>query len=100
MADADSPDDAGIVTLTLDDREVSLSVPDDADADEAAAIATVLGAHLHDQQAAAAASESEDEQPRVSQWKLAGRMKSQGKRHWPNDVKRGEEWKAAARSFY
>jgi len=89
------------VTITVDGEEVSLSLPADADAAEAAAIASAVGAHLHDRQvAAAAAAAGDDESDRVDAWKLAGRMKARGRSRWPEDVRRGEEWKASARSFY
>jgi hypothetical protein len=89
------------VTLTVDGEEVALSLPADADEAEAAAIASAVGAHLHDRQvAAAAAAAANDEPDRVDAWKLAGRMKSMGRSRWPKDVRRGEEWKASARSFY
>ncbi|WP_235853489.1 hypothetical protein [Halosimplex salinum] len=89
------------VTLTLDGDEVSLSLPANADAAEAAAIASAVGAHLHDRHVAAAAAAAEDDGPeRVDDWTLATRMKSLGRSRWPDDVRKGEEWKAAARSFY
>jgi len=111
MAETDSPGDETAatgasdgtesVTFTLDGAEVSLSIPANADSDEAAAIASVVGAHLHDRQVAAAAAAAEDDGPEeVDAWKLAGRMKARGKGRWPKSVRRGEEWKAAARSFY
>ena len=112
MAEADSrdgdeaatngaPASTESVTFTLDGAEVSLSIPANADSDEAAAIASVVGAHLHDRQVAAAAAAAEDDEPeQADAWKLAGRMKAMGKGRWPDSVRRGEEWKAAARSFY
>jgi hypothetical protein len=87
------------VTVTVDGETVSLALPDDADADEAAAIASAVGAHLHDR-AVAAASAADSGPGRADEWKLVGRMRSLGKRRWPDDVREGEEWKAAARSFY
>jgi len=88
------------VTLTLDGTEVSLSIPESADSSEAAAIASVVGAHLHDQQVAAAAAAGDDEPETVDAWKLASRMKSVGRRRWPKNVRRGEEWKASGRAHY
>nr|WP_152436424.1 hypothetical protein [Halosimplex carlsbadense] len=89
------------MTLTVDGEEVSLSIPADAGETEAAAIASAVGAHLHDRQVAAAAAAAEDDEPdSVDAWTLAGRMKSMGRSRWPKDVRRGEEWKASARSFY
>ncbi|MFB6141233.1 MAG: hypothetical protein ABEJ26_12460 [Halosimplex sp.] len=89
------------VALALEGTEVTLSLPPDADESETAAIASAVGAHLHDRQVAAAAAAAEDEESdRVDAWKLAGRMKARGRSRWPRDVRRGEEWKASARSFY
>jgi|GEM_PF-986837 len=91
------------VSVVVDGRPVSIDLPPDADSEEAAAIATAVGAHLTDRTraaAAAAASESEESSDRADKWTLAARMKSMGKRRWPDDVDRGDEWKAAARSFY
>ena len=91
------------VTVTVEGQSVSVDLPADADADEAAAIVTAVGAHLTDSAraaAAAAASANEETTDRTDQWTLATRMKGVGKRHWPDDVDRGNEWKAAARSFY
>ncbi|PSQ07979.1 hypothetical protein BRC95_03525 [Halobacteriales archaeon QS_5_68_33] len=89
------------VAVTVDGRTVEMGLPADADSDEAAVIATAVGAHLHDRaRAAAAASAGEEEPDRADEWTLAARMKAVGKRRWPDEVERGEEWKAAARSFY
>jgi len=90
------------VTVTVDGQSLSVDLPADADTDEAAAIVTAVGAHLTDRAraTAAAASASESTADRADQWTLATRMKAVGKRRWPDDVERGDEWKAAARSFY
>jgi hypothetical protein len=53
------------------------AVPDDADSDEAAAIAAVLGAHLRDE--ARAATEA-DESWVGNRWRFAGRLEGQRKR--------------------
>jgi len=67
----------------------------------AAAIASAVGAHLRDREAAAAAAAAADDEPDlVDAWTLAGRMKSVGRRRWPAEVRRGDEWKAAGRSHY
>ncbi|MFC5366389.1 acc operon protein [Salinirubrum litoreum] len=60
----------------------ALSIPDDADSDEAAAIAAVVGAHLRDQAALAAASEGEAvETWTEKKWTFAGRIDGlQGRR--------------------
>jgi hypothetical protein len=103
MSLLDAPDTAdegtdATVTVRVDDTELSLAVPDDATADEAAAIATVVGAHLTDQQRAAAAAVS-DSVELANAWTLSGKLKAQGKRRLPSQVERGDEWKAAGRSF-
>lgn len=99
--DEETPEDEATVELTVDGSPVTVALPADADRSEAAAIATAVGAHLHDRAAAAAAATSGDDEPdHADEWKLAGRMKSVGRGRWPDDVRRGEEWKAAARSFY
>ncbi|WP_436924599.1 hypothetical protein [Halosimplex amylolyticum] len=100
-ASDESTERSETVTVALDDSEVSVSIPADADETEAAAIASAVGAHLHDRQVAAAATAAADDGPeRVDAWKLASRMKARGRSRWPKEVRRGEEWKAAARSFY
>ncbi|KAB1187818.1 MULTISPECIES: acc operon protein [Haloferax] len=54
-----------------------LSIPDDADPEEAAAIAAAVGAHLHDQQVAAAAAAADDEETwNEKRWQYAGRLES------------------------
>jgi hypothetical protein len=99
--DGGSRNDTETVSISVDGEEVAVSIPADADDSEAAAIATAVGAHLHDRAVAAATAAGEDDGPDpADEWKLAGRMKSMGRRRWPDDVRRGEEWKAAARSFY
>ncbi|WP_226021332.1 hypothetical protein [Halomicrobium salinisoli] len=86
--------------VTLDGESVAVDVPDDATAAEAAAITAAIGAHLNDRRRAAAAAAARDDGPeRVDRWKLVGRLRGVGKRRAPRDVRRGEEWRAAARSF-
>jgi len=97
----DGEDEESTVELTVADSAVTVSLPPDADESEAAAIATAVGAHLRDRAAATVAAASADDEPDPADaWKLAGRMKSVGRSRWPDDVRRGDEWKAAARSFY
>jgi hypothetical protein len=88
------------VSITVEDTTASVVVPDDATRSEAAAIASAVGAHLQDRALAAAAAQQDDGPELTDEWKLAGRLRSQGKRRFPKHVERGEEWKAAARSFY
>jgi hypothetical protein len=99
--DADgTPGTGDSLTLTVGGEDVTVSLPPDADPEETAAIACAVGAHLQDRARAAAAAESDDEPETVDAWTLAGRMRSVGRSRWPDDVRQGEEWKAAARSFY
>jgi hypothetical protein len=99
----DRSDDADeAVVMGVSNGGMTVSLPPDADESEAAAIATAVGAHLtdHDRAVAAAATGSDDEGgERADPWTVAGRLKAVGKRRWPDDVARGEEWAAAARSF-
>jgi len=99
---SDGSDGSGTdgVTVAVDGEAVDLAIPADADGEEAAAIATAVGAHLHDRAVAAAAAVGDDEPERADAWTLAGRMKAVGRGRWPDDVEKGDEWKAAARSFY
>lgn len=71
----------------------SLTVPASANADETAAIAVAVGAHLRDR--AAARTAAADAPAPCDRWKLRGRL---GGRKPPREVSAGEEWKAAARS--
>jgi hypothetical protein len=81
--------------------DVSVSIPDDATEAEAAAISAAISAHITDRQrAAAAAAAAQDTVEYTDEWKLAGRLDRFGKRRRPENVERGEEWKAAARARY
>ncbi|WP_226013038.1 hypothetical protein [Halomicrobium salinisoli] len=99
-ADAAAGADEETSTVTLDGESLAVDVPDDATAAEAAAITAAIGAHLNDRRRAAAAAAARDDGPeRVDRWKLVGRLRGVGKRRAPRDVRRGEEWRAASRSF-
>ena len=99
----DSPSDDATVetTVTVDEAELTVSMPADADPTQAAAIVSAVGTHVTDQRrvAAAAAAATESVEYRDG-WTLAGRLGGFGKRRLPTDVERGEEWKAAARAQY
>lgn len=71
----------------------SFTIPASADADEAAAIAAAVGAHLRDRAAARAAAD--DTLAACDPWKLRGRLDGQNP---SREVAHGNEWKAAARS--
>lgn len=96
--DAEATDDAEKSATVPVTDDLAVSLPDDATGAESAAIAAAIGAHLTDRQRAAAASE-ERETPDADRWKLDARLRPLGRRRYPRDVERGEEWKAAARSF-
>lgn len=97
----DGPDGSGqVLNLSLDTPEIGFDVPSDATPVETAAIASAIGAHLIDERrmitdASDARSNDED----ALGWTLTGRLRSLGKRRIPRNVKKGEEWQAAARSF-
>lgn len=90
---------ANEVTLSFDDREIDVDVPDDATVSEAAAIVSTIGAHLTDQQRAAAEARASESVEYVDEWTFASRMRSLGKRRIPRHVEKGDEWKAAGRSL-
>ena len=88
------------VTLSLDERQVDVDVPDDATPSEAAAIVSIVGAHLTDRQrAAAAVARASETVEYVDEWTFTGRMRSLGRRRIPRNVEKGQEWKAAGRAF-
>lgn len=70
-----------------------------ADAAEAAALGAAVSAHLTDRQRAAAAAADRTET--VDQWRFAERLAATGQRYRrrPRSVGRGEEWRAAARTY-
>jgi hypothetical protein len=81
-------------------EDLSLSIPVDASQAEAAAISAAVSAHVTDRQRAAEATAQRPTVEYVDEWTLAGRLASVGKRRPPNNVERGDEWKAAARARY
>ncbi|MBX0323280.1 hypothetical protein EGH21_09580 [Halomicroarcula sp. F13] len=94
-------EDPETVAVTVEEGELTVSIPDDATASEAAAVTAAVGAHITDRQrAAAAAAASEQPTEYVDAWKLAGRLERFGRRRRPADVERGDEWSAAARARY
>ena len=75
-----------------------LSIPDDADADEAAAIAAAVGAHLTDLELAARSSEGEPTW-RGHKWAFAGRTESvTGRSVKVPDSTPTDAWTAAGRA--
>ncbi|WP_319004359.1 hypothetical protein [Natrinema amylolyticum] len=80
--------------------DVALDLPDDADDEEAAAIAAAIGAHLHDQTLAAAAAAAEGEETwDDDRWAFAGRVRAQQHRtvRVPRDAPT-DAWSAAGRT--
>ena len=103
MATHDTPQsntEAALPTASADPDDLSLSIPADASHAEAAAITAAISAHVTDRQRAAMATAQRPKVEYVDEWTLAGRLANVGKRRPPNNVKRGDEWKAAARARY
>ncbi|WP_317987379.1 hypothetical protein [Haloprofundus halobius] len=82
------------------DGSTDLVIPADADPQEAAAIAAVVGAHLRDQQAAAAAAASDAAETwDGSRWRFAGRVDAlQGRSVRVPDGAPTDAWTAAGRT--
>ncbi|TYL40671.1 hypothetical protein CV102_03660 [Natronococcus pandeyae] len=78
---------------------VDVDIPDDADADEAAAIVAAIGAHLHDQALAAVAAAEDEESWDDRRWAFGGRIREQQQRHVrvPRDAPT-DPWSAAGRT--
>jgi hypothetical protein len=88
------------VDTSIADLLAALSIPEDADGEEAAAIAAAIGAHLTDRErAAAAAAAEETETWSGEKWAFAGRLDSTG--GTPGRVTDGtptDAWTAAGRA--
>ncbi|MFC7019153.1 MULTISPECIES: hypothetical protein [Haloarcula] len=95
----DEAEAARTTTVTVE-RDLTVSIPADASRSEAAAIASAVGAHATDRQRAAAVAPAADSVEYTDRWTLAERLGRFGKRRWPRDVERGDEWAAAARAKY
>ena len=103
MSSLEEPTDDEDVSAppTVETPDIEVSIPDDATEAEAAAISAAISAHITDRQrAAAAAAAASGTTEYTDEWKLAGRLDRFGKRRRPQNVERGEEWKAAARARY
>jgi hypothetical protein len=98
MATDDPPGTTELVVPLDDGGEATLAVPATASQSECAALAAALGAHLTDRQRAALAAAS-DGPERTDRWKLAGRLGVRNPNRVPRSVTRGEEWKAATRTY-
>ena len=85
------------LVIPVGEREATVAVPETATREECAALVAAVGAHLTDHARAAAATD--DASPEADRWKLAGRLGTQRTKRLPRSVKRGEEWKAAARTW-
>lgn len=77
-----------------------LTLPDDADESEAAAIAAAVGAHMRDQEAAAAAAgEDEAENWEGKRWGFTGRVEAlQARTVRVRDGTPTDAWTAAGRT--
>ncbi|SDM42399.1 hypothetical protein SAMN04487949_1608 [Halogranum gelatinilyticum] len=78
-----------------------ISLPDDADPEEAAAIVAALGAHIRDQQAAAAAAAGDEEETwQGEKWTFAGRIEGLQGRSLQRvpDGAPTDSWTAASRA--
>ncbi|AHF99226.1 hypothetical protein HALLA_10550 [Halostagnicola larsenii XH-48] len=88
-------------TNAVEPPNVEISIPDDADEAEAAAIAAAIGAHVRDQElAAAAAAAAEGEETwDDKRWAFAGRVRAQQQRtvRVPRDAPTNS-WSAAGRT--
>ena len=79
-------------------REVAAASPESVTADEAAAVAAAIGAHLRDRKAAAAADEEEATWEN-RRWAFAGRTRSlQGRAERVPDGAPTDAWTASGRT--
>ena len=78
---------------------VSLSIPENASAEEAAAIVAAVGAHLRDREVAAAATDDSHDHWEGKRWSYAGRIRAQQRRfvRVPTDAPTNP-WAAAGRT--
>jgi hypothetical protein len=87
------------VDTTIDDLLAALSIPEDAEREEAAAIAAAVGAHLTDFERAAAAAESEADTWEGRKWAFAGRLETTaGEPGRVTDRTPRDAWTAAGRA--
>ncbi|WP_436343538.1 hypothetical protein [Natronorubrum sp. FCH18a] len=102
-ADASQPavDEGTETTASVIPSDVTLELPDDANDEEAAAIAAAVGAHLHDHAlaVAAAAAAGGEETWDDKRWSFAGRIRAQQSRtvRVPRDAPTNG-WSAAGRT--
>jgi|APHM01.1.fsa_nt_gi hypothetical protein len=96
-----SPHETTIETTESDHstaEERTVRVPATADAEEAAAIAAAIGAHLRDREAAAAADDDDRSGWRGTRWGFAGRVESvRGCRVRAPATAPSDPWTAAGR---
>lgn len=83
-----------------DASELSLAIPDDANDEEAAAIAAAIGAHIRDQELAAAGGGETSDDWDGERWTFAGRLDATvpGKRRRVPQDTPTDAWTAAGRS--
>ncbi|WP_424018631.1 acc operon protein [Halorientalis pallida] len=98
MADENPPAEAGAEALLA---AVDAALADDADADEAAAVAAAIGAHMRDQELAAAAAADGDDGPNWAdgKWEFASKVARKRRRsvRVPTDAPK-DPWAAAGRT--
>ena len=101
MAADDTPDSTEAETLDgIAVSDVVAALPSSATADEAAAVAAAIGAHLRDREAAAAAAAGEDEATWSDRrWSFAGRTRSlQGRAARVPENAPTDAWTASGRT--
>ncbi|WP_440765187.1 hypothetical protein [Natronorubrum sp. DTA7] len=100
-ADQSATDEGDGAAANVLPADVTLELPDDANDEEAAAIAAAVGAHLHDHAlaVAAAAAASGEETWDEKRWAFAGRIRAQQSRtvRVPRDAPTNA-WSAAGRT--
>ena len=99
-SEAPTAEDADGEIPDLLPEDVSIDIPDNASAQEAAAIVAAVGAHMHDQERAAAAAAAEGGPTwDGKRWQFAGRIETmQGRSARVPTEAPTDEWTAAARA--
>ena len=85
----------------MTERDITVSVPDDATDEEAAAISAAVSAHITDRQRRAAAAAAANHSVEYDdQWTLTARLSSSGNRRIPSAVECSVALRAPDRSRY
>jgi hypothetical protein len=85
-------------TVPVEDGAATVSLPPDATADEAAAVAVAVSAHLTDRQRAAAAARAAGAPEPADPWRLVDRLDLDRPDRWL-EVADGDEWRAVGRRY-